>query len=1122
MASLGSLKEALRLQATKQPLSDTEYDTGFDVLVRGSEAYQNFIMPQLTQVLSTALDSRRTISVLEVGPGPKSVLGDLPSSIRQKICSYTAFEPNELFASKLEERFSDLQEPSLPSLENPPCIYRAPFSLDTSRDDRQSFDIILFCHSMYGLHPHHEFIKKALSLLDTEREGALVVVFHRSGTLDLAGLVCHKITTFPTGIIRVADEDKELDRFATFIDEAFQAERRKACRALGRRDRAHPNELLFSAPEFMITFTRHATALPELTALVPLASDARTIKNRQARHHCPAAIIRPTAIEHIQQSVRWAIKHNLGLTVLGGGHSSHCIWPGVVAIDMEEFNKIHIFSSEENTQVADSDSDRFVLVESGCKTGDIISTTMKAGLTVPLGSRPSVGAGLYLQGGIGHLSRLYGLACDAIVGAVLVGVQSGQVLIIGKVPTPHRPAGAVCLENEADGADMLWAAKGAGANFGVVVSVVFKAFEAQKFRIRHWIDVGRNINYDLEAEAPRDTSIDTYIHWPLGRDVGGPQISATTFECFTGSHVRASPDSAIDTAFGPDNTCSIVDNVGLFETETYMSSAHGVHAGGKTSAFKRCLFFKEDPISIHKSLLASIKEPPSPSCYIHVLCGGGAIRDVAPDATAFGCRQLGCALVVTGVWPRDLDGTEAADAAVNWVYKVVEVLLPRSIGVYSADLGPDPRDVVLATRAFGQNLPQLRRLKHKLDPHNILAYACPLRALTEPKVIFMVTGDNCVGKDFCAIIWRLRVWWKNYHSRLRVETTSISNETKRAYAKASDADIKLLLHDRDYKELHRARLTAFFHDQLKQNPRLREEQFQNVVRNASNADVLFVTGLRDEAPVATLSHLAANSRIFDIRIEVNENTRRRRRGGEKIVDDSIINGHSCSASLSYRPDFIFHNNVDEIIAVSTFGRRYLFPLLDKNLEQLGNMIRLVPNFPRQGVDFRHVLDISQQPGGLALCTFLLQKWYTDDWDKVGAVVCCEAGGFIYASALALTVDKPLALIREAGKLPPPTVSIAKPLSHISSSSPHNSKVNDIEIGEDVVPKGVPLVIVDDVLATGETLCAVLELLVKSGVDVEHVTVMTIAEFPYHRGRYLLHERGFGRAKVQSLVVYGGA
>jgi adenine/guanine phosphoribosyltransferase-like PRPP-binding protein len=129
---------------------------------------------------------------------------------------------------------------------------------------------------------------------------------------------------------------------------------------------------------------------------------------------------------------------------------------------------------------------------------------------------------------------------------------------------------------------------------------------------------------------------------------------------------------------------------------------------------------------------------------------------------------------------------------------------------------------------------------------------------------------------------------------------------------------------------------------------------------------------------------------------------------------------------------------------------------------------------------------------------------------------------VYASALASRVDVPLVLIREAGKLPPPTVSVIKPSSHISSLASNDSKEKRIEMERDVVPRGGSVVVVDDVLSTGETLCTVLHLLDEAGVGAEDVSIMAVAEFSVHRGRELLRRRGFGRINIQSLLVFGGA
>lgn len=155
-----------------------------------------------------------------------------------------------------------------------------------------------------------------------------------------------------------------------------------------------------------------------------------------------------------------------------------------------------------------------------------------------------------------------------------------------------------------------------------------------------------------------------------------------------------------------------------------MHSGHGV---GKTSSFKRGLFLKNiGTANIASLLIAAIKSRPSSLCYIHLLQDGGAIADQVADATAFGCRDWDFECVITGVWPRNRDGTATARAIKQWVYAVVKDLLPLSSGAYNADLGPDPRDHALAERAFGANRPRLAQIKTISDPHNVLAYTCPL------------------------------------------------------------------------------------------------------------------------------------------------------------------------------------------------------------------------------------------------------------------------------------------------------------------------------------------------------------------------------------------------------------
>jgi hypothetical protein len=314
-------------------------------------------------------------------------------------------------------------------LESPPTIHRLPSDpQDDTRsgssgdtDDDEGYDMVFFCHSMYGIESKQNAIEQALNMLVKPR-GGMVVVFHCGRFSHLDGLVYHETASFPTGLVRVADDNQVIDDFAPFISDfamhggdvhkAVHIEWRGVCRDLGQREEAYPDCLSFRFHDIMEAFSQHATRLPELTAQLAALKGDRQIKNREACLCHPAAIYRPTEIHYIQVCVRWVLKHGVGLTVIAGGH---CVWNNTVSVNISAFNGAHILTTEEEGGPVRLDCDAVVAVEAGCTTGDVIRGAMVADVTVPLGSRPSVGAGLWLQGGIGHLARLHGLACDAVI-----------------------------------------------------------------------------------------------------------------------------------------------------------------------------------------------------------------------------------------------------------------------------------------------------------------------------------------------------------------------------------------------------------------------------------------------------------------------------------------------------------------------------------------------------------------------------------------------------------------------------------------------------------------------------------------------------------------------------------
>jgi adenine phosphoribosyltransferase len=181
----------------------------------------------------------------------------------------------------------------------------------------------------------------------------------------------------------------------------------------------------------------------------------------------------------------------------------------------------------------------------------------------------------------------------------------------------------------------------------------------------------------------------------------------------------------------------------------------------------------------------------------------------------------------------------------------------------------------------------------------------------------------------------------------------------------------------------------------------------------------------------------------------------------------------------------------------------------------------IEHWPKEDINFRHILGIAEQSGGLELCISLMSSHLSRIGRKIDVIACCESGGFVFAGAWVHKIGARLAIVRKAGKLPPPVISACKTESFITSLAEPCQEQSSIEIGAGVVSRGSQVLILDDLLATGMTLCAVISLLVSAGVALEDIQAMVVVELPHHRGRFLLRQQGFSRAQVHSLLVFDG-
>jgi len=163
---------------------------------------------------------------------------------------------------------------------------------------------------------------------------------------------------------------------------------------------------------------------------------------------------------------------------------------------------------------------------------------------------------------------------------------------------------------------------------------------------------------------------------------------------------------------------------------------------------------------------------------------------------------------------------------------------------------------------------------------------------------------------------------------------------------------------------------------------------------------------------------------------------------------------------------------------------------------LKSFIRDIPNFPTKGVLFRDISPLLRSPEAL---TFIADSFGKEmQLDQVDAFVGIESRGFILASLLAGHFNKGFIPLRKAGKLPPPVIAESYELEYGAATL-------------EMAPGKGRVVLLDDVLATGGTLKAGINICEKAGYQVEQVAVLINLTF--------LNQMKFRGGTVFSLVQY---
>ncbi|MFE9433489.1 FAD-binding oxidoreductase [Streptomyces sp. NPDC006640] len=423
--------------------------------------------------------------------------------------------------------------------------------------------------------------------------------------------------------------------------------------------------------------------------------EARAVYNGMIDRR-PALVARCTGPEDVARVIGFARDHALPLAVRGGGHHGAGLGTcddGVV-LDLSPLKDIEVDPAA-----------RTVRVGGGCVWGEVDRATNEHGLATPSGIISTTGvAGITLGGGLGHLSRTYGLTIDNLLEADLV-LASGERV---RASADENP-------------DLFWAIRGGGGNFGVVTSFLFRLHEVDTVVAgpTFWpAELGAEVltaYRDFLPDAPRELG----AFFLFGSVPPGPPFPEETHLrkvcgvvwCHLGEDTDAAARAMaplLDALPAP-----LLHGPAPMPFPALQSAFDGVYPPGD-QWYWRADFVDEIPdeaVAVHARFGS---EPPTWKSTMHLYPIDGAVHDHAAEDTAWSYRDSRWASVFAGV------DSDAANAGLveRWSVEYSDALHPYSAGgAYVNMMMNEGQERVRA--AYRGNYDRLARVKAVRDPHNL-------------------------------------------------------------------------------------------------------------------------------------------------------------------------------------------------------------------------------------------------------------------------------------------------------------------------------------------------------------------------------------------------------------------
>jgi len=422
--------------------------------------------------------------------------------------------------------------------------------------------------------------------------------------------------------------------------------------------------------------------------------EARQIWNAMIERR-PAMIAQCADADDVPTAIAFARRNKLEISIRGAGHNiaGNALCDNGLTIDFSNMKNVRVDAAK-----------RRAYVEPGATLANLDEATQAHGLATPVGINSTTGiAGLTLGGGFGWLTRKYGMTIDNLLSVEMITAEGKKI-----------------RASETENADLFWAIRGGGGNFGVVTQ-----FEFQLFPVGPEIFAGLMVFPFNQAKqilhkyrqfvnsAPEELNVWVVLRKApplpfLPENVHGKEVVVLPIFYF-GNVAEAEKLIAPLRAFG---------------------AAHGEHLGAQPyvawqKAFDPLLTpgarnywkshnFTELADGALDSIIEFAGKLPSPQCEIFVGMIAGAPNRIAPNAMAYGHRDARFVLNVHGRWDEAKDDQKCT----GWAREFFKASAPfASAGAYVNFMTGEEGDRVAA--AYGANYDRLVQIKKRYDPDNI-------------------------------------------------------------------------------------------------------------------------------------------------------------------------------------------------------------------------------------------------------------------------------------------------------------------------------------------------------------------------------------------------------------------